>query len=140
MLNSVEKISAVAEALVSFDKDLSAAVQLNGNANALDAIYETAGIMSFIAYKQGAEEAIRILGERGFEIVESGVSRTPASPWRSIESAPDEEVILYFPPVISSGGHVDNRAMKRLGRVSDFPNRKPSLWMPIPPVPEDGKA
>lgn len=58
--------------------------------------------------------------------------------WRDIASAPKEEVLLFFPRVVS-GAHRQNvlPAMYRVGRVSDTPNRKPTHWMLLPNPPAE---
>lgn len=56
--------------------------------------------------------------------------------WQTIDSAPRGEVILYFPEIVV-GAYRQGRlaAMRRIGRVDDYPNRIPTHWMPIPADP-----
>jgi hypothetical protein len=56
--------------------------------------------------------------------------------WLPIETAPKDEVLLYFPKAIQ-GAHRQSflPPMYRVGRVSDTPNRKPTHWMPLPAPP-----
>ena len=50
--------------------------------------------------------------------------------WQTIETAPDREVLLYFPPILAEtyrqGKHP---AMRRMGRFTDFPYQRPTHWM-----------
>ena len=101
-------------------------------------VYEVFGLMDFIGFKQEAEVFVKILKEKGFEIVENGAQPKPATPWRGTGGAPDDRMLLYFAPMISSGGDVDLHEMYQVGRISDYPNRRPKLCMPIPPLPEKG--
>lgn len=56
--------------------------------------------------------------------------------WQPIETAPKGEVLLYFPPKVA-GAYAQSTlpAMIRVGWASDFPNRIPSHWMPLPAPP-----
>ena len=56
--------------------------------------------------------------------------------WQPIETAPDEEVLLYFPPVERLRKELCLRAMYKVDHAGLFPNRPPSHWMPLPPPPE----
>jgi len=58
--------------------------------------------------------------------------------WQPIETAPDDELLLYFPSkVVGAYAQSTLPAMRKVGRVSEYPNRPPSHWMPIPPDPTD---
>lgn len=59
-----------------------------------------------------------------------------AQEWMPIETAPREEVLLYFPRIVT-GAHRQSvlSEMCRVGRVSDTPNRRPTHWRPLPASP-----
>ena len=57
--------------------------------------------------------------------------------WQPIETAPSEEVLLYFPPVEKLRKELCLRAMYKVGHAGVHPHRKPSHWMPLPAPPED---
>lgn len=45
------------------------------------------------------------------------------------------EYLLFFPPS-ERGGRVVLPLMYRVGRIDDYPNRKPTHYMELPPLPE----
>ncbi|PTQ12924.1 hypothetical protein CLG96_01925 [Sphingomonas oleivorans] len=55
--------------------------------------------------------------------------------WQPIETAPKDEVLLYFPEIVKgSFGQSRLAAMMKVGRVADFPFRQPTHWrLPQPP-------
>lgn len=55
--------------------------------------------------------------------------------WLNIETAPRDDVILFFPPRIRNG-KIEMDRMIKVGRVDEYPYRKPTYWMPIPADPE----
>jgi len=59
-----------------------------------------------------------------------------AQEWRDIETAPRDEVLLYFPKIVT-GAHRQSflPEMYRIGRASDTPNRRPTHWRPLPASP-----
>ena len=59
-----------------------------------------------------------------------------AQEWQPIETAPREDVLLYFPRIVT-GAHRQSvlSEMYRVGRVSDTPNRRPTHWRPLPASP-----
>ena len=59
-----------------------------------------------------------------------------AQEWVPIETAPREEVLLYFPRIVT-GAHRQSvlSEMYRVSRVSDTPNRRPTHWRPLPASP-----
>jgi hypothetical protein len=67
--------------------------------------------------------------------IEELENKLKAAGYRPIDDVPDEDVILFFPAKISAFGKVDLSAMRKVGRASDFPNRKPTHWAPLPPDP-----
>ena len=58
------------------------------------------------------------------------------SDWKDISTAPNGEVLLYFPA--KEQGHFKQHVappMVKVGYVSNFPFRLPTHWMPLPPAP-----
>ena len=57
--------------------------------------------------------------------------------WQPIETAPNADALLYFPEKVV-GAHKQStlQAMMKVGRASDFPNRFPSHWQPLPKPPQ----
>ena len=55
--------------------------------------------------------------------------------WQPIETAPKEQVILFFPAEQKAGRNSRLHWMVSVGRVSDYPFRKPTHWMPLPAPP-----
>lgn len=50
--------------------------------------------------------------------------------WQPIETAPDREVLLFFPETPRGHYKQSNHAeMRKMGRVQDFPYRQPTHWM-----------
>lgn len=58
------------------------------------------------------------------------------SEWQPIESAPKEQVLLYF-PAYKSAHHPSNdrREMFEVGFAPGHPNRKATHWQPLPQPP-----
>lgn len=57
--------------------------------------------------------------------------------WQTIETAPKGELLLYFPPRKDAKNTLP--AMTRVGLASDYPNRIPTHWMPLPAPPESAE-
>ena len=71
----------------------------------------------------------------------TALSHPPAPPegWQPIETAPNGDVLLYFPAVYNERRKEQSHGvMVKVGWASAFPNRVPSHWRPIPapPAPE----
>ncbi len=58
--------------------------------------------------------------------------------WQPIETAPKEKKLLFYNPPCYRQGHPKQQthgAVIRVGYVGDWPNRKPTHWMPLPEPP-----
>lgn len=55
--------------------------------------------------------------------------------WRSIETAPQGELLLYWPERVDPSGRNRLSAMIQVGHRGSTPNRPPTHWMPLPPPP-----
>lgn len=56
--------------------------------------------------------------------------------WQPIESAPNGELILYFPPERTRRGDVKFGGMIKVDRFPVYYPRQPTHWQPLPLPPE----
>jgi hypothetical protein len=55
--------------------------------------------------------------------------------WQPIETAPKDQVILYYPAVFKPGRGMTLPEWVKVGRAEETPFRKPSHWLPLPAAP-----